>query len=151
MSLVLDASFCLAWIFAREQSDQAELADRVLQRRGQEMWIAPSIWPREVANALLVAERRGVIQPEQSDSFLRQMAALRIAVDPVAIDLSQPGLMTLARKHLLSAYDASYLELALRHGARLASFDRRLQQAAGAEGCQLEGGPEAQAVDGPPG
>jgi predicted nucleic acid-binding protein len=151
MTLVLDASFCLAWIFARERTEQAELADRVLQRRGQEMWVVPSLWPLEVANALLVAERRGVIQPELSDAFLRRLAALRIAMDPDTIDLTQPRLLTLARQHQLSAYDASYLELALRRDARLASFDRRLQQAAEAVGCGLEGGPAAQAGDGPSG
>ncbi len=151
MTLVLDASFCLAWVFARQQADQAELADRVLQRRGRELWIVPSLWPLEVANALLVAERRGVIQPELSDTFLRKLAALGIAMDPVAIDLAQPRLLALARQHQLSAYDASYLELALRHGGRLASFDRRLQQAAQALGCELEGGASEQAVDGRPG
>lgn len=141
MSLVLDASFCLAWIFPRQRADQAELADRVLQRRDQEQWIVPTLWPLEVANALLVAERRAVIQPEQSDNFLRKLAALRIPMDPVASDLTQPRLLALARQHLLSAYDTSYLELALRLGARLASFDKRLQLAARAEGCDLDGGP----------
>lgn len=143
MSLVLDASFCLAWIFVRERADQADLADRVLQRRDQEPWIVPTLWPLEVANALLVAERRGLIQPEQSDNFLRKLAALRIPLDPFAGDLSQPRLLALARQHNLSAHDASYLELALRCEARLASFDRRLQQAAQAEGCDLDGGPAA--------
>lgn len=80
----------------------------------------------EVANALLVAERRAVIQPEQSDNFLRKLAALRILMDPIASDLTQPRLLALARQHLLSAYDTSYLELALRREARSASFDRRL-------------------------
>ena len=143
MSLVLDASFCLAWIFRRQRADQAELADRVLQRRDQEQWSVPTLWPLEVANALLVAERRALIQPEQSDSFLGKLAALRIPLDPFAGDLSQPRLLALARQHNLSAYDASYLELALRQGARLASFDRRLQLAAQAEGCDLDGGPAA--------
>ncbi len=126
MSLVLDASFCLVWIFPRQRADQAERADRVLQRRDQEQWIVPTLWPLEVANALLVAERRAVIQPEQSDNFLRKLAALRILMDPIASDLTQPRLLALARQHLLSAYDTSYLELALRREARLASFDRRL-------------------------
>ncbi len=143
MSLVLDASFCLSWIFARERADQAELADRVLQRRDQERWIVPTIWPLEVANALLVAERHAVIQARQSDNFLRKLAALRIPLDPFAGDLTQPRLLALARQHNLSAYDACYLELALRQGARLASFDRRLQLAARAEGCDLDGGAAA--------
>jgi predicted nucleic acid-binding protein len=135
MTLVLDASFSLAWIFARKRADQAEQADRVLQSRGKEGWFVPSLWPLEVANALLVAERRGVIQPELSEAFLRRLAALRIEVDLETMDLAKPRILDLARQHQLSAYDASYLELALRLGARLASFDRRLMVAADAEGC----------------
>ena len=64
MTLVLDASFSLAWIFQRERADQAEQADRALRSRGRERWFVPCLWPLEVANALLVAERRGVIQPD---------------------------------------------------------------------------------------
>ena len=137
MTLVLDASFSLAWIFARERADEAEQADRVLQSRGQEEWFVPSLWPLEVANALLVAERRGVIQPNVSEAFLRRLAALRIGVDPETLDLAQPRTLELARQHQLSAYDATYLELALRLDARLASFDRRLILAADAMGCGL--------------
>ena len=135
MTLVLDASFSLAWIFQRERADQAEQADRALRSRGRERWFVPCLWPLEVANALLVAERRGVIQPDLSEAFLRRLAALRIEVDSEAMDLARPRLLELARQHQLSAYDASYLELALRLGARLASFDRRLMRAADAEGC----------------
>jgi predicted nucleic acid-binding protein len=135
MTLVLDASFCLAWVFARERADQAEQADRVLRSRGKERWTVPSLWPLEVANALLVAERRGVIQPNVSEAFLRRLAALRIEVDPETMDLAQPRTLELARQQQLSAYDATYLELALRLDARLASFDRRLMLAAEAVGC----------------
>jgi len=137
MTLVLDASFSLAWIFARERADQAEQADRVLQSRGQEEWFVPSLWPLEVANALLVGERRGVIQPNVSEAFLRRLAALRIGVDPETLDLAQPRTLELARQHQLSAYDATYLELAVRLDARLATFDRRLLLAADVMGCGL--------------
>jgi predicted nucleic acid-binding protein len=137
MSLVLDASFSLAWLFARERAEEAEQADLVLQSRGGERWFVPPPWPLEVANALLVAERRGVIQPNVSETFLRRHAALRIEVDPETMDLAQPRIFELARQQQLSAYDASYLELALRLNARLASFDRRLLLAAEAVGCGL--------------
>jgi len=137
MTLVLDASFSLAWIFARERADEAEQADRVLQSRGQEEWFVPSLWPLEVANALLVAERRGVIQPNVSEAFLRRLAALRIGVDHETLDLAQPRTLELARQHQLSAYDATYLELAVRLDARLATFDRRLLLAADVMGCGL--------------
>ena len=97
----------------------------------------PSLWPLEVANALLVAERRGVIQPNVSEAFLRRLAALRIGVDHETLDLAQPRTLELARQHQLSAYDATYLELAVRLDARLATFDRRLLLAADVMGCGL--------------
>ena len=137
MTLVLDAPFSLAWVFARERADQAEQADRVLRSRGEERWFVPSLWPLEVANALLVAERRDVIQLNVSEAFLRRLAALRIEVDPETMNPAQPRTLELARQHQLSAYDATYLELAVRLDARLATFDRRLLLAADVMGCGL--------------
>jgi predicted nucleic acid-binding protein len=45
--------------------------------------------------------------------------------------------LALARQHALSAYDAAYLELALRLSLPLATLDRRLQAAATAAGVAI--------------
>jgi len=91
----------------------------------------------EVGNALVVAERRGVIQETMSTAFLERLGALPIDTDPEPLTSSRIQLLTLARSHRLSVYDAAYLELSLRVGGRLASFDRRLRAATDAAGGRL--------------
>ena len=137
MTLVLDASIALAWVFERQQAKDAARASQLLATCGEEPWWVPGLWQLEVANALLVAERRGLIEPEASDLFRARLASLPISCDDDTAQERQSRLVVLARCHGLSSYDATYLELAQRLGARLASFDRRLNQAATAAGVAL--------------
>jgi predicted nucleic acid-binding protein len=83
-----------------------------------------------VANALLVAERRGVIASSASDLFRSRLQALPIETDATPLQETEPKILAIARAQGLSSYDATYLELAQRLGASLASFDRRLNEAA---------------------
>ena len=78
-----------------------------------------------------------MIEPEASDLFRARLASLPISCDDDTAQERQSRLVVLARCHGLSSYDATYLELAQRLGARLASFDRRLNQAATAAGVAL--------------
>jgi predicted nucleic acid-binding protein len=130
LTLVIDASMALAWVFERQQPGDAALADRLLAACGDEAWWVPGLWHLEVANALLVAERRGVIAASASDLFLDRLRSLPISTDGSGAQERQPRVFALARAHGLSSYDAAYLELAQRLGATVASFDRRLVQAA---------------------
>ena len=134
---MLDASMALAWVFERQQTEEAARASQVLALCGEEPWWVPGLWHLEVANALLVAERRGLMEPEASDLFRARLASLPINCDDDTAQERQSRLVALARCHGLSSYDATYLELAQRLGARLASFDRRLNQAATAAGVAL--------------
>ena len=127
----------LAWVFERQQAKDAARASQLLATCGEEPWWVPGLWQLEVANALLVAERRGLIEPEASDLFRARLASLPISCDDDTAQERQSRLVVLARCHGLSSYDATYLELAQRQGARLASFDRRLNQAATAAGVAL--------------
>jgi predicted nucleic acid-binding protein len=140
VSLVLDASVALGWIFQRTSKRERDLADRVLAALAErENPLVPWIWHLEVINALLVAERRGVISQDRGSRFLQRLRELPIrteAVPPVALD---PHLHGLARSAALSSYDACYLDLALRSGSRLATFDRDLAAAAAGEGVELFG------------
>lgn len=95
--------------------------------------IVPQLWHYEVRNALLVAERRGVIPRLAAQSRTRGLSALPIATDRGAV-LDQA--MELAIMHGLSYYDALYLELALREAVPLATLDRRLNAAAMAAGVE---------------
>lgn len=133
---MLDASVALAWCF-EDEGDEAMMA---LERARVGVAHAPAVWPLEVGNALLVAERRRRLTEAEATRFLELVAALAIEIEPTAPLASTPALLSLARAHDLSLYDASYLELALRSGLPLATLDDRLGRAARAAGVALVAG-----------
>ena len=135
--VVIDASMALAWLFEREQPSDRERANRLLAACGEEPWWIPALFCLEVSNALLVAERRSVLPQTDSDRFLARLSSLPFLTDRDPSAECTPRILALARSHGLSSYDATYLELAQRLGAALASFDRQLNQAAAALGVAL--------------
>ena len=126
MTLVIDASMALAWIYAREKPTEAECADRALQAITEMVTVVPSLWHTEIANALLVGERRKIITEAQTIDYLTRLARLPIDVDEATPTARQDQVMALAREYGLTSYDATYLDLALRMGAVLATFDVKL-------------------------
>ena len=129
MSLVLDASAALAWIFERTDSAQAAQANRLLADLAKQTVWVPSLWYTEVANALLIGERRGVVKEAQLVDYLARLSRLPIQADDSPVASRQEAVIALGRQLKLTAYDANYLELALRNGARLATFDTKLATA----------------------
>jgi len=137
-SFVVDASISAAWFLPDEATPATEAALQATAT--QEVWV-PAIWLLEVGNLLLSAQRRKRITAEKRRELAAAAAALRVRVDrePVAI----PALDELAARHALSAYDAAYLELALRRGLPLATQDGALVAAmakAGVAAALLDGG-----------
>jgi predicted nucleic acid-binding protein len=134
MAFVLDASVTLAYVFSEETTP---FATTVMHRLGVESAHVPSIWPLEIVNALLAAERQKRLAPSQVDGLRLELGAL-----PVEIEQASPsGLLGLeidaARTHGLSIYDAAYLALAIRRSIPLATLDARLQSAAKRAGIAL--------------
>ncbi|WP_458766265.1 type II toxin-antitoxin system VapC family toxin [Cupriavidus basilensis] len=129
MTLVLDASMALAWLFERADQIQAECADKVLSALTSYEVVVPPLWHVETANALLVAERRKVVTEAQVADFVSKLGSLPITTDSAAPAERREVVMALAREHRLTAYDATYLDLALRNGAALATFDGALASA----------------------
>jgi predicted nucleic acid-binding protein len=119
----------LAWLFERQQPLDAEHADRVLLAVADSEVLVPALWHLEIANALLMAERRGVTTEAQTLDYLNRLSQLPIITDETSPQLRQDAIMALARGHALTAYDATYLDLALRYAAPLATFDRQLARA----------------------
>jgi predicted nucleic acid-binding protein len=122
---VVDTSVTMAWCFEDEATDATEA---ILDRLKDERAIAPALWSFELANALLVAERRGRLTETQSSHFLALLKQLPIDVEDDAVDAAE--LVAVGRRHLLSGYDAAYLALAERMGVPLATRDERLATAA---------------------
>ncbi|HME36734.1 MAG TPA: type II toxin-antitoxin system VapC family toxin [Candidatus Sulfotelmatobacter sp.] len=133
--LVLDASVALAWCFSDESTPYTEGVLDLLAA-GVEA-TTPAIWPLEVANALLVAERRKRITTAQVTSVLQRIASLPISVDPIPVDRAFGQILAAARDEKLTAYDAAYLELAMREGLPLATLDDQLKQSARSAGVAL--------------
>ena len=124
--LVLDASVALSWCFKNEAT---EAADRVLERLADEAASVPAIWHLEVSNVLALSERRQRITPAGSTEFIAMLETLTIVVDDETPSRAFGRVLDLARGGL-TAYDAAYLELAMRLGVPLASKDGDLCDAA---------------------
>lgn len=124
---VVDASVVMSWCFA----DEADAyADEVLDRLAQDEALVPSIWPLEIGNVLLVAERRKRLGEADSARFLALLAELPIVVEPEPPQRMLREIFALARGLDLSTYDAAYLDLAMRLGLPLATNDAALRKAA---------------------
>jgi predicted nucleic acid-binding protein len=128
MSLVVDCSVAACWAIPDEMS---ALADLALTRAAEVGTIVPGIFWYELRNVMIVNERRGRLNLDETERGLAAVGNLGPVVD---IEYSPAQLMALARHHRLSAYDASYLELALRTGSEFATLDRRLAASGAAEG-----------------
>jgi predicted nucleic acid-binding protein len=134
--LVIDSSVALAWCFPDEQDDYSQ---SVLDALGSERAIVPELWHLEVANTLLVGERRKRSTQANTMTWLGFLASLPIAVDEETKRHAFGNTVNLAREHNLSAYDAAYLELAIRRGLPLATLDDKLRTVAQTVGVPLYG------------
>lgn len=132
---VLDASVTLCWLFENQASAYTE---SVLDRLGKrEEALTPAIWPFEVANALVVAERRKLLRPAQSAAFIEELSQLPLRIEPAGGERAFREVLEAARRYRLSIYDASYLELAMREALPLATVDGAMRAAARAVGLSI--------------
>jgi predicted nucleic acid-binding protein len=124
----------MAWCFDDEASAYTDgVRDSLADMRA----VAPAIWPHEAANATIVGERRGRLDEARSRRFFVLLAALPIILDQETGNRAFGDIVQLARTYQLSAYDAAYLELAIRRGLPLACLDGKLKTAASAAGVVL--------------
>ena len=133
MPFVIDASITACWAFDDEDHPVAVLA---LERIRTDEARVPSLWWFEIRNTLIVNERRGRLTEADVAAFLRGVSRLGVTVDRAP---DEATVLALARRHRLTVYDASYLELARREGIPLATLDTELAKAAGAEKLPLIG------------
>jgi predicted nucleic acid-binding protein len=136
VSFVVDNSVALAWCFEDEQTPPVmDLLDRVVETGA----FAPSLWPLEALNGLLIAERRKRIDSRDRHRLAGMLRALPITLDSETADQAWTTTVRLAERHRLSVYDAAYLELAQRRRLPLASLDADLIKAARGLGVALLG------------
>jgi predicted nucleic acid-binding protein len=132
VSIVLDSSVALTW-FLRDEMPERALRARI----AIEGAVAPILWQWEVANALLMSERRGRLSPADRGDALSELRLLPIEIDEDSFTHAWTGTFALALEHRLTIYDAAYLELAQRRDLPLASLDRLLRAGATAAGIAL--------------
>ncbi len=130
MSFVLDTSVTMRWFFGDGKPAELAFAARVLDALRTDTAIVPVTWGLEVANVMARAEARALVTEARSGEFLELLDGVSIEVDAATFTHARSTTLQLARRHKLSAYDASYLELALRRGLPLATLDEDLQKAA---------------------
>jgi predicted nucleic acid-binding protein len=135
---VIDALIVLVWCFPDEHADLAEHVAGRFQRG--DTALAPSFWPHEVLNALLVGEKRKRISSGLVQSFLDDVAALPVALAESSSDMVFGRIQSLSRSHSLTSYDAAYLDLALGSGLPLATMDAQLIRACKRAQVELVGG-----------
>ncbi len=124
---VVDASVVISWCFEDEANGYAEA---VLESLAYAEAFAPAVWPLEVGNVLLAAERKKRLSKAESVRFLALLNSLPVTVEQEHPERMFGEIVALARQHGLSTYDASYLDLAMRIDLPLATLDTHLAKAA---------------------
>lgn len=132
-AFVIDASIAARWLF----DDEALAGDDLLDVLLLDGAVAPALWLLEVANMTRSGERRGRLTEADARARLEDIARLPITFEPMTVARAFGTIPGLAREHSLTAYDAAYLDLALRSRRRLATLDQALRAAAAALGVTL--------------
>jgi predicted nucleic acid-binding protein len=132
MIAVLDASVTLTWLLrdASEKDEAYSFAVLKSLRSSNSHCLVPITWGLEVANVVARSEAKGLVTETQSGAFLEMLDSLSIEIDGASATQALSGTLQLARRFRLSAYDASYLELAMRLKVPIATLDDDLLKAA---------------------
>ena len=133
-TLVIDCSLTMAWYFKDEATPYT---NAVRAAMSVERAVVPALWSLEVANVLLMGERRKRSTQAKAARWLRFLAALPITVDTDTSLRAFDPVLGLARNTKLTAYDAAYLDLAIRLGLPLATLDGDLEKAAMENGVSI--------------
>ena len=139
MRFVLDNSVVMRWLFGDGEQAAIEYSNHILDLLAQEEngAIVPCIWALEVGNVIVRAESRGLLPEARSAAFLGILQNMLIEIDSRSNQQALGDTLQVARRYQLSAYDASYLELALREGLALATNDDALRKALASAGGRL--------------
>ncbi len=134
MPFVLDNSVMMAWFF---EDEDAPYADKVLELLDGDDAVVPAIWPFEIANVIVMAERRRRLLPADTLRLVELASGLPITVESMPLRYALGAVLDVGRLRSLTSYNAAYLELAMRRGLPLATLDERLATAARQAGVVL--------------
>ncbi len=135
-SFVLDASMTLSWAFEGESTPYTVA---VLKSLETVQAVVPALWPFEVARCSEHCGASGRMDAGAQAAFLDRLRLLPIVIEHRPATWLAQQILPLSRAHNISAYDAAYLELAIREGLPLATLDDDLRRGACASGVPLAG------------
>lgn len=138
-AFVLDSSVALAWALPRQQTTRTKT---LLDEATEHGALTTALWPIEVANVLLIYERRKQMTAAERTSAVGFYSGLPIQTDDQTAVRAWSTAFELALAHKLTIYDAGYLELSLRSGLPLATLDQALSKAASSLGVPVLGFPD---------
>ena len=124
---VLDSSVTMSWYFKDEANPYANDVQKALAVGGA---VVPALWPLEVANILVMGDTAKRSTEAEASRWLGYLTKLPIRIDDESTRCAWSDVLHVARSYDLSAYDAAYLELAIRSGLPMASLDSQLLTAA---------------------
>ncbi len=130
MSFVLDNSVAMCWLLNDGRAADVAYALKVLDSLKDDIAVVPGLWALEAANVVARAEAKGLVTEARTQAFISTLMRLNITTDKAMASHALGETLSLARRYRLSAYDAAYLELALREGLSLATLDDELLKAA---------------------
>ena len=139
MSFVLDASVAQLWLAPGTNPGGAAYAASALAGLKESQAVVPSLMALEIANVVTRLESKGVVTEADSQRYITLLGRLNIVVDQATAAHALGDTLHLARRYQLSAYDAAYLELALRTALPLATLDANLAKAASRAGVAIFG------------
>lgn len=139
MRFVLDNSVVMRWLLRDGSDERLAYASKVLDVLGQEESeaVVPGIWALEAANVIVKAQAKKAVSEARASAFIGLLSDMAIRTDDHTAARALGDTLQLARRFKLSAYDASYLELALRQGLPMATLDSDLRAAMAAVGTGL--------------
>ena len=135
-ALILDCSAAMVWCFTNTYD---ALAEETLEFLYLHPTVVPQLWSLEIANTILQSQRRKRLSAREAQEFIELLEKLTIHVDDSTHQNALSKTLHLAQQYTLSAYDAAYLELALRLHLPLATRDKALENAAQQSGVSLFG------------
>ena len=135
-NFILDCSVYMSWCFNEET---IKASSKILNSITKKGIIVPSLWVYEVTNTLTVSVRRKKLTVADAHDLINNIQLLPIEFDKPTIE-NMSNIFNIANEHKLSAYDAAYIELALRTNTQIASFDKEVIKVSGKLGIKIFNG-----------
>ncbi len=131
MKVTLDVSLTAAWVLKDEdQTKSLKILEKILN--GTLTLVQPELWWVETLNLLKTATLRKRITPKTAIEAVRFLKEIPMRVISVSL-VGQETVLQLSLDWGLTAYDATYVAVAMEEGSTLGTLDKDLLALKGKE------------------